>query len=202
MIPQTGDEFDAKSLAVQWEWNYQPRDSMWSLSERPGFLRLHAFKPLKTGDLLKAGNTLTQRAMRTDKNEVTVKLEIAGMADGQEAGLCHFAKTWSTLGVSQTAAIRTLTINDGGKITAGPVLTGDTLWLRSAWAFDGKSQWSYSLDGNTFASFGNIYPLTWGSYRGDRIGLFSYNNKEDRGFVDIDWFHYLMATPGPSKRVN
>lgn len=35
----------------------------WPLVERPGWLRLRAFKPIQPGNLLKAGNTLTQRLM-------------------------------------------------------------------------------------------------------------------------------------------
>jgi len=107
-FPQTDDEFDGKALGVQWEWNYQPRADKWSLTERPGFLRLHAFKPLRAGDLTKAGNTLTQRCLRADDVAFTVKLDIAGMADGQQAGLCHFAKAPATVGVTQTGNVRTL----------------------------------------------------------------------------------------------
>ena len=59
--PQLSDSFDKPSLAPQWEWNYQPRDEMWSLTEKPGNLRLKAFRPLETNNLFKAGNTLTQR---------------------------------------------------------------------------------------------------------------------------------------------
>ncbi len=63
--PQTDDDFNETSLPPQWEWNYQPRAEKWSLKERPGWLRLHAFKPLQPDNLLKAGNTLTQRCLRT-----------------------------------------------------------------------------------------------------------------------------------------
>ena len=52
---QASDEFTAKTLKPQWEWNYQPRAEKWSLTERPGFLRLHAFP--SPGDFKKAGNT-------------------------------------------------------------------------------------------------------------------------------------------------
>ena len=45
VTPQTDDEFDETSLPPQWEWNYQPRADKWSLTERPGWLRLHAFQP-------------------------------------------------------------------------------------------------------------------------------------------------------------
>lgn len=191
VTPQTDDEFDGPKISPQWEWNYQPRADKWSLTERPGFLRLHAFKPLKPNDLLKAGNTLTQRAMRTESNEVTVKLDIRGMADGQQAGLCHYAKIYSTIGVSQAGGVRTLTFNDRGKITTGPALTGNELWLRSVWGLDGDSTYSYSTDGKAFTPFGTHFQLTWGSYRGDRIGIFTFNDDSDAGEVDVDSFQYV-----------
>ena len=32
--------------------------------------------------------------------------------------------------------------------------------------------------------------MKWASYRGDRLGLFNYNNAAAAGHVDVDWFHY------------
>jgi beta-xylosidase len=43
--PEKSD-FAAGVLGPQWEWNYQPRAGKWSLTERRGFLRLHA--PVQT----------------------------------------------------------------------------------------------------------------------------------------------------------
>lgn len=192
---QTSDDFTAKTLQPSWEWNYQPRAEKWSLTERPGFLRLRAFPPLTPGDFKKAGNTLTQRALRTPQNVVTVKLDLAGMADGQQAGMAHYAKTWCTFGVTQSGAARTLTYTVNGQAMPGPVMTQDSLWLRSEWGFDGQSQFSYSLDGNTFTPFGPVYQLAWGDYRGDRIGIFTFNDRGESGFVDVDWFHYTVARP-------
>jgi len=193
VTPQSSDEFDQPRLGPQWEWNYQPRADQWSLSERPGWLRLHAFRPLEADNLLKAGNTLTQRVFRTATNEVVTKLDLSGLADGQQAGLCHFSKTWSALGVKQEGAVRTLVNVDRGVATPGPVLTGALLWLRSVWGPDGRSQYSYSLDGRTFTDFGAPYPLGWGNYRGDRIGLYSFNNQGEAGYVDVDYFHHAYA---------
>ena len=101
----------ARSSALQWEWNYQPRADKWSLAERPGFLRLHAFKPLQRDNLKKAGNTLTQRVFRTSTNIVTLALDLSGMADGQVAGLCHYSKDYSTIGVRCENGI--VTLEDG-----------------------------------------------------------------------------------------
>jgi beta-xylosidase len=194
--PQTNDEFAAQALAPQWEWNHAPRDDKWSLSEREGFLRLHAFKPLRPGDLLRAGNTLSQRVYRTLANEVVVKLDLSGMADGQEAGLCHFARTYAMIGASQKGATRTLVYKEGSTRTEGPALESPTLYLKSTWNLDGLSQFSYSIDGAAFTPFGKPYQLTWGSYRGDRVGIYSFNDSGDAGHLDVDWFHYTLAGPG------
>lgn len=203
VTPQTNDEFEETTLPVQWEWNYQPRDEKWSLTEKPGWLRLHAFKPLEPDTLLKAGNTLTQRCFRTTSNEVVIKLDLSGMADGQKAGLCHFAKTRSFLGVVQEGKHRLLLYRQNDDKTRGPTIEGNLIWLRSTWGLDGKSQYSFSLDGQSFTDFGAPYPLSWGSYRGDRIGIFSYNDQADAGYVDVDFFHYSyagQAAPGRSDR--
>jgi len=195
VTPQTSDDFAETSLPPQWEWNYQPRADKWSLTENTGWLRLHAFKPIEPGVLLKAGNTLTQRVFQTISNEVTVKFDLSGMADGQQAGLCHFSKSYSYLGVKQDGSSRALEYNNNGKILAGPALAGKMVWLKSTWGLDGKSQYSYSEDGKTFTAFGEPYAMAWGSYRGDRIGIFCFNDKGDAGYVDVDFFEYDYSGP-------
>ena len=165
---------------------------MWSLTERKGFLRLHAFAPLRPDDLKAVGGVLTQRAFRSRQNEVTVKLDVSGMVDGQEAGLSHFARTFASLGVVQSGGVRTISANNNGARTAGPVLQQSSLWLRSTWGFDGVSQFAYSLDGDSFVPIGDPYQLTWGSYRGDRVGLFTVNAKT-AGWADFAAFRYRVA---------
>jgi beta-xylosidase len=200
ITPHTSDEFTETSLSPQWEWNYQPRADKWSLTERPGWLRLRAFEPLQPDTLLKAGNTLTQRCLRTKANEVVVKLDLSGMAEGQKSGLCHFSNPrYSALGVSQEGTTHRLEYKQNGKITVGPEITANDLWLKSTWGLDGMNHYFYSLDGTTYNEFGDSYQLAWGSYRGDRIGIYSYNNKTTAGYVDVDSFHYTYAGPKQKK---
>ena len=70
------DDFDDTTLAPWWQWNYQPRQSMFSLTERPGWMRLRAFRPIEVNKLLKAGNTLTQRSFHSEVNEVIIKMDL------------------------------------------------------------------------------------------------------------------------------
>ena len=160
---------------------------MWSLTEKPGVLRLHAFPPRKQNDLLSAGNTLTTRMMRRPTNQCIARLDISGMVDGQRAGLCHFAKSPAFIGVSQDAGMRTLVFNRQGTAVAGPAISSSILFLRCSWDFDGNVQFAYSADGDSFSDFGDKHRLAWGSYRGERIGVFCFNNKIAAGYVDVDW---------------
>ncbi len=36
------------------------------------------------------------------------------------------------------------------------------------------------------------YDLSWGYYRGDRIGIYCYNNDADEGYIDVDYLHYAF----------
>lgn len=184
------DDFDDAQLAPQWQWNYQPRDAYFSLRERPGWLRLKAFRPLETDKLLKAGNTLTQRTFRSKENEVVVKLDIAHLADGQKSGLCHFSSQHSAVGVVKDGGKCFLEYRKNDEVTRGRLIETRYIWLKSSWGLDGLSRYSYSLDGDVFHPLGVPYQMVWGNYRGDRIGIYSFNNKEDKGFVDVDYVHY------------
>ncbi|MFE6076592.1 glycoside hydrolase 43 family protein [Paenibacillus sp. NPDC057886] len=184
------DDFESAVLKPQWEWNHQPKAGKWSLTERSGYLRLYACLPFEKNDFFKVCNTISQRAFRTDHNTVTAKIDLNAMVDDQEAGLCHFAQTYCTIGIHQQQGNRVLKHNNSGAIVCGPPIFSSLIWLRSVWTLHGESQFEYSLDGEHFISFGEVYQLGWGNYRGDRIGLYSYNHEREEGYVDVDSFYY------------
>jgi beta-xylosidase len=195
VTPQTDDDFSGPKLGVQWEWNYQPRAEKWSLIERPGWLRLHAWKPLRPDNLKTAGNTLTQRTLRTKRNVVTVQLDPAGMADGQVAGLCHYNRNYATIAVRRENGELVIEAARNQTIVPGPRVEAKLLWLRTEWGLDGVSRFSYSTDGKNFVTLGDSYPFAWGDYRGERVGLFSYNNQGEAGHADFGAFTYHFDSP-------
>ena len=188
---QRSDDFDSTALGPQWQWNYQPRADKFSLTARPGWLRLYAYQPLEADRFLKAGNTLSQRSFRAAYNEVTVQLDLSGMTDGQHAGLCHFAEHSGQAGVVRDGGRLYLERRVDDRSERGPQLEGNTLWLRSTWGLNGLSHFAYSTDGIHFDFLGD-YRLSWGFYRGDRIGIYNYNNVSEAGYIDVDYLHYDM----------
>jgi hypothetical protein len=137
-------------------------------------------------------NVLTQRSARTAKAEVTVKMDLGGLVDGEEAGLAHFARENCRLAVAQIGGVRKVLRIDQGNETVGPVVTAARIWLRSAWGEEGMARFSYSLDGSAFTEIGSSCRLSWGSYRGDRIGLYTVNDTIERGYVDFSDFRYRV----------
>ena len=100
-------------------------------------------------------------------------------------------KTSGRIGALQSGTTRTLTAVCNGRPADGPAIAGASLWLRSEWNHDGVSRFSWSVDGRDFKRLGDDYQLTWGSYRGDRIGLYSFNEVNPRGYLDVDSFTYV-----------
>lgn len=189
----TSDEFAGRVLAQHWEWNHQPRPGSWSLSQRPGWLRLRAFRPIKPGDLATTASIPTQRSMRTARNMVTVKLDLSRMTDGQHAGLAHIARNFGAIGVRQTGTSRSIEYVGRDQTAAGPQLNESMVWLRTSWGPDGRASFAYSTDGHQFRPFGPHYQMTHAHYRGDRVGPYTYADRDGPGLVDVDYVRYSYA---------
>lgn len=80
---------------------------------------------------------------------------------------------------------------DGNQTRASAVNQPD-VWLRSISSNAGSTTWAFSPDGKAFTAAGEKYKFEWASYRGDRIGIFSYSDQADAGFVDVDEFKYIL----------
>lgn len=184
------DTFDAAKLALGWEWNHHPRDEKWSLTERPGALRLHAFKPLQRDSIHKAGNTLTQRIYASASGQVTVKIDASRLADGQNAGLTFFSRHAGWIGVARERGITHIVQVEQSRRTFGPVHSDAALWLRADIDTAGLITFGFSTDGETYTALGEPHQAGWSHYRGTRLGLFTYNNDTEAGSVDFEEFSY------------
>ncbi len=197
--PQTDDEFGSRELGPQWEWNHNPRDDHWSLTEREGWLRLKAGVPVGEGGFWNAANTVSQRIMGKGKGVVTVKVDISGMKPGQQAGFCHHSGQYVLLGIRVWGdGSKRLIFNNDGKETLGPVITKNEIYYRTN--IDGiQADFSYSLDGKSWIPFGDRFMLEFGRWRGDRLGFYCWNDGTDSGHIDVDWFHYEYDGPKGAK---
>ena len=195
--PQTSDEFGKSILGQQWEWNHNPDDRHWSLTQRRGYLRLI---PMRADGLLTARNTLTQ-CMQDNSFEFTVRLDLARMKSGAHAGLTMFEKTAGGLEVIQTGTERRLSLFHLASDAASmPALTIPENILRLRVRVDGdEASYSYSFDdGRTFQSLGPAMPIHFSWWKGSRPALFAYTTDAgESGAIDFDWAHYTPLGSNP-----
>ncbi len=194
VYPFISDDFEDPELNPVWQWNHQPDNSKWSLSHNPGFLRLYAGK---AKSFFKAPNTINQRHFKSDSTLVTIKILISGMEEGQKAGLAHFTggTSYAGLGVEIANGKKRLVYDaNGKKNTIENIETGqEILYLRTRIRMTNRVSWYYSFDGNNFTVLKKTYDIQSGNFRGNMVGIFTYNTETDSGYIDVDWFKYLVC---------
>jgi xylan 1,4-beta-xylosidase len=204
------DNFDNGKLNPEWQWNHVPDDSKWSLTEKPGVLRLHS---LPADDFYSARNSLCQRPPGPESIE-TIELDTSGMVAGDTAGLALLSSPYAWIGVVKSAEGMTLQMyqspNRGrgfGRREAAPALanpptiSSDTpprhLWLRVHCNFDtDEAIFSWSADGKEFTPLGNPFTMTFQltTFQGVRSSLFNYNTSgRPGGYADFD--NYTVEEP-------
>ena len=191
MVPATSDEFKGKKLGLQWQWNHNPDDTKWTLTERPGYMRL---KASQAKSLKEARNTLTQR-VQGPSSEGSVLVDITGLKDGNVAGFGVFQFPYAYVAVQQEGADRKIVMcNDGEIVETVDALKGNKIWIRArVMDKDFTARFYYSLDGKTYSPIGNELKMGLGlDWTANRFALFNYSTKANGvgGYADFDWFHF------------
>jgi beta-xylosidase len=192
------DEFDRKAgepaLPLVWQWNHNPDNKLWSLTQRPGFLRLTTGRT--DPHFLAARNTLTQRTIGPESSGATA-VDLGNMKDGDFAGLALLQRQYGLVGVKSDGGTNFVVMvsaqsNSPVEVARVPV-SGKTVYLRADCDFKNRTdqaRFSYSLDGKTWTSIGSELKMnyTLPHFMGYRFGLFNFATKEAGGFADFDYF--------------
>lgn len=192
------DEFTRKkkdaALPLVWQWNHNPDNSLWSVSERKGYLRL------KTGridtDFLSARNTLTQRTIGPVCSGTT-SMDVSDMREGDFAGLALLQKKYGWIGVKYENGVKKIVMvsaqTDKPEEVESLPLNQNTVFLKAECDFTDKkdiADFYYSLDGKKWTKIGSQLKMayTLPHFMGYRFGLFNYATKTPGGYVDFDYF--------------
>lgn len=191
------DEFDRspgdRPLPLAWQWNHNPDPRGWSLTARPGWLRLTTTRVDK--EFVQARNSLTQRTFGPECTG-TVRLDVRGLRDGDYAGLALLQRHYGLVGVTRSGeglAVVMLDAADTVQERERVPMRGDIVYLRAECDFRERAdtaRFFYSLDGNQWKPIG--VPLrmryTLPHFMGYRFALFCFSTKAPGGFADFDYF--------------
>jgi beta-xylosidase len=194
----SSDEFNRKKdegdLPLVWQWNHNPERTLWSVRERPGYLRLTTGRT--DTSFLQARNTLTQRTIGPQCSGST-SIDVSNIKDGDFAGLALLQKKFGMIGVRNVNGSKMIlmaSVDDLKPVEIARVpLSINKVFLKIECDFrdlHDTARFFYSLNGKTWTPLGDdlkmIYTLP--HFMGYRFGLFNYASKEPGGFVDFDFF--------------
>lgn len=209
--------YSSNKLKLEWQWNHNPDSKYWSVTDRPGWLRLTNGYTAKS--IVQARNTLTMRTEGPSCSGI-IKMDVSHMKPGDCAGLSAFQYNYGNVGVRVTDSgeKKIYMASNGGyggdnvmnsydKIEEEAVLSGDTVYLKTDFKFNNvgsdyslsnnidKVNFYYSTDGSNWTKIGKEIGMTYDLkfFTGYRNAIYSYGTKSTGGYVDIDYFDYDRA---------
>lgn len=192
------NDYNGSNLALEWQWNHNPDNRFWSLTEREGYLRLRTVNVCDT--VVDARNTISQRTFGPECGGY-IKLDVSEMKDGDTAGLAAFAEKYGYVAVKIKDGkkyIVTVRYNDKDDVeqefeTERVEITENEVYLRVDCDYKNatdKAYFYYSLDGENWTKIGNTLKMNYYGlhFMGYRYAIFNFPTKQSGGYVDVDYF--------------
>ena len=193
-VPQADDGFEGERLGLQWQWQTNPEPEWYSLAQRSGWLRLHNQPlPESAASLYQAPHLLLQKFPALSF-QAGVRLDGAGLRDGDRAGLIVFGYSYAALVVAA----------DGNGRAELQLIEGDTEKQGIAWRREAPDNevslrvqvepgamctFQYSFDGVHYESVEHPpFQATVSKWVGAKVGVFALAERAGGGYADFDDF--------------
>ena len=210
------DDFSKDKLELQWQWNHNPVDNAWSLTERKGWLRLKTSRIVP--NIFLAPNTISTRT-EGPTCEGIIKMDVSKMKDGDVAGLSAFqgdaallsivkeGKKLFVVGTKESVALtekeKAVTGVKREEVYRQPLnlkqdkaTKSSIIYLKMSCDFrlhQDLATLLYSIDGKTWIPAIKDFKMQYDYRRlfmGTRIAIYNYATKAAGGYIDVDSFEY------------
>lgn len=210
------DNFDGDKPKLVWQWNHNPVNELWSMSERKGFLRL---KTDRIDTLFtQSRNMLTQRTFGP-KCSGSICLDASNLNDGDIAGLALLAGKFGFVAIQNNGGKKMIVMENNQPVGNGgnpwPPRRGvqhivdsiptdaNIVYFKADCNFEriadeseigshgtDKAEFYYSFDGKQWNIIGDTLNMSYSldHFMGQRYALFFYSTKQPGGFADFDWY--------------
>ncbi len=191
------DDFDDSALSPIWQWNHNPVDDYWSLSDRPGFLRLTTDRVDE--DFLQSRNMLTQRTFGPE-SAASTRVDVSGMKAGDVAGMTVLQRDYGYVAVKAEDDSKSIVMVgvDSGQVREHERVSLETesVHFKIECDFNDRRDRAYfyfSLDGESWTRIGEPLQMryTLPHFMGYRFGLFTYATESSGGYVDFDYYRVV-----------
>jgi hypothetical protein len=192
-IPATSDNFDSPTLGLQWQWHANHEPSWFSLSARPGWLRLFS-RPYSSTDISRLPHFLGQKFPAREFSVATT-LDFSGASTGAVAGLavvggsgCRF------LALRKTDQGQELILGDADGLEVLASSVRALIQLRVGIRQDGSFHFGFADEPGNPQEIPGEFRSSEGGWIGAKVGLFhSAPDALSISVADFDDFQFLPA---------
>lgn len=205
MTPQESDEFNERSLGLQWQWQANPVSTWMMPFPARGVLRLFSARmPDSSRNYWEAPNLLLQK-FPADSFTATTKCTFTPnpSLEGERTGLIIMGTDYAGISLVKKGNVLQVVYAsclhaDKGSAEEQEVLAtlkDSTCWFRVQVGKGAVCRFSYSQDGQHFISAGKRFTAQPGRWIGAKVGIFCTRTSQinDAGFADYDWFRITAA---------
>jgi beta-xylosidase len=198
--PVESDEFNKRSLGMQWQWMANPQPDWYFLDPAKGMLRLFSAKiPDSANNLWDVPNVLLQK-FPAEEFMVTVKMSFRPNPKliNEKAGLAIMGLSYADIGLMSKSDGNYLVYsvckdaNKGNKEKneALAKIHSGTIFLRVIVEAGGVCHFSYGFDGKSFTGINEQFTAVPGRWIGAKVGIFCTREDQtnDSGYADFNWF--------------
>ncbi|MCQ2053780.1 MAG: family 43 glycosylhydrolase [Fibrobacter sp.] len=188
----TSDDFDGEELRLEWQWNHNPDNSKWALTD--GKLRITTGRT--DSRIVNAKNTLTQRTFGPKCVGRTL-VDGAGMKEGDLAGIAALQDDKGFVALTKSGngykVVMYQGTQDGETMKESVDIDGSQVYLRTDFDIPidkGTASFYYSTDGSSWKKIGTNVNLSFNLhfFTGYRFALFNFATKTAGGYAEFDWF--------------
>ncbi|HET7626590.1 MAG TPA: glycoside hydrolase 43 family protein [Verrucomicrobiae bacterium] len=189
VFPDSSDEFDSVKPGLQWQWHANHRREWFSLTARPGFLRLFN-QPSDAAVLSDTPNLLLQK-FPARSFTVETALEFFPENSGDEAGLIITGRTFAAIAIRRE--------RDGNKILFRSNHTETELSIADAVRCrffadvspGGICRFRFAIGEDAPKKIDFEFKATAGFWIGAKVGIYSISrNSAPKGYADFDYFRF------------
>jgi len=190
-----------------WQWNHNPTNILWSVTEKPGTYRICSGKVCHNVNY--AVNTLTQRAMGPGC-EAIVTLDGSELNDGDYAGLCFLISSYGLIALTKEKGKYYLVMlarctddksifgnlvdnKPGVEYARIPVSEAKVTLKAYGYFVDKRDECEFYYQvGEEWRKLGSTHNMVWkmDQFVGCRLGLFLFSTKEIGGTAEFSKFRY------------
>ncbi|AUS77323.1 glycoside hydrolase [Actinoalloteichus sp. AHMU CJ021] len=195
--PQTTDEFTGPCLGPQWAWPANPRQDWYSLTARPGWLRLPS-QPTENPDHLGTAAAVLSQRFPALAFTASTEVEFRPRAVGERTGLAVLGERYAWIGLDHTedGTHLVLRLHLGGDdherdllrspLPAGTTRVGLAVTVRP----EARCQFHANPGDEGWREVGEEFTARPGRWVGARLGVFALAPAESTttGHVDLPYF--------------